>query len=180
MSDYNYIDIVFTVLIMLLVVRAFTRGFVKEFFSLGIPVIAVLAAFLTYNKGAEFIRTYYLKELKGLSEVVAFIGIFVIVFLVGRFVQKIVNDVIDGLRLSSINKVLGAIFGAIEGITVVSLVLFLLSIIRPIYDANDLISGSLFGSILMPWIQSSIPQIEQGINRLDNTTVMSCFFLNLG
>ena len=56
MSEYAVIDIVLLVLIALLVIRGFARGFVSEFFSLGAPVLGVLGAFLFYKNGGEFLR----------------------------------------------------------------------------------------------------------------------------
>ena len=168
MSGFSYLDIGLTILIVLLAVRSFTRGFVSEFFSLGAPVLGILGGFLFYRNGAEFIRTYYLKELKGLPEILAFVAIFLIVYIVCKILNKILNDVIEGMKLDSIDKILGGIFGILEGIVMVSLVLFILSI-QPLFDASAVLENSFYGKIILPIIvripKEGLGAVRQNIAR---------------
>ncbi|MCL2479185.1 MAG: CvpA family protein [Treponema sp.] len=164
MSDYSYIDIAFTVLLVLFTVRGSTRGFVKEFFSLGAPVLGVIGAFLFYKRGAEFITANYFQNIQGVPEILAFIIIFAIIFILCKMLQKILSDVIKGMNLTSFDKILGLVFGIIEGIAVVGLVIFIISI-QPIVNPDDILGNSLFGKLLMPFIPKTF---NEGKNIIDN------------
>ena len=151
MTDYAYFDIGLTILIVLFAVRGFTRGFIREFFSLGAPALGIFVSFLFYKTGAEFIRTKYFADVKGLAEVLAFIVIFLIVFIICKLIQRMLSDVIKGMKLDSLDKLLGAAFGFLEGIVAVALVLFVISI-QPIFDPSAVLQGSLYGRIILPLI----------------------------
>jgi membrane protein required for colicin V production len=155
MSEYAYIDIVLLILLILLTVRGFIRGFVSEFFSLGAPVLGILASFLFYKNGAEFLRTRYFNDAVILSEILAFVAIFLIVFIICKIIQKIIKDVVNGMNLTTLDKVLGAVFGLAEGILAVSLVLFVI-VIQPLFDPSTVLDGSIFASIILPLISSTV------------------------
>jgi len=162
MNNYAYIDIVCTVVAVLFTVRGFTRGFVKEFFSLGTPALGILGAFLFYKPGAEFIRNQYLDNVQGFPEILAFIAIFIIVFIVCKLVQKVLTDVIKGMNLSSLDKILGCILGVTEGLAVIGLLLFLISI-QPFFEPSDLLETSFYGKMLLPFL--TIP-FKEGLDML--------------
>jgi membrane protein required for colicin V production len=153
MGEYAYIDIVLLILLILLTARGFIRGFIKEFFALGAPVLGILASFFFYKNGAEFLRTRFLMEWVIFSEILAFIAIFLIIFLLCKIVQKIINDVVDGMNLTTLDKVLGAVFGLAEGIVAVSLVLFVI-VIQPLFDPSTVLNGSIFARIILPLISN--------------------------
>jgi membrane protein required for colicin V production len=153
MDGYAYIDIVLLILLILLTARGFIRGFVTEFFALGAPVLGILASFFLYKNGAEFLRDKFFPDWVVLSEILAFVAIFLIVFLICKIVQKIINDVVDGMNLTTIDKVLGAVFGLAEGIVAVSLVLFVI-VIQPLFDPAPVLQGSIFAGIILPLISN--------------------------
>ncbi|MDR0313078.1 MAG: CvpA family protein [Treponema sp.] len=154
MIEYAYIDIVFLILLILLTVRGFLRGFVAEFFSLGAPVLGILAGFLFYKNGAQFLRNRYFPDWTVLADIAAFVAIFLIVFLICKIIQKIVSDVVNGMNLTTLNKVLGAVFGLAEGIVAVALVLFVI-VIQPLFDPSAVLNGSIAAGIILPFISGA-------------------------
>ncbi|MCL2834816.1 MAG: CvpA family protein [Treponema sp.] len=166
MNNASYIDIVFTVLAVLFTVRGFTRGFVKEFFSLGAPVLGVLGGFLFYKRGAEFIQANYFRNVKGVPEILAFIAIFFIIFIICKMLQKVLSDIIKGMNLSSLDKILGCIFGVIEGVAVIGLVVFLISI-QPFVKPGDLLDNSLYGQLLLPFVSKPF---KEGLDMVPKLT----------
>jgi len=159
MSDIPVVDIVFLVLIALLVIRGYMRGFVTEFFAWASILLSVWVAFLLYSNGAEFIRGRIMANVELIPEILAFIGIFFIVMLFVKMVQNILHDVIFGARLGGADKLLGAAFGLVEGLTLTALIFFLFSV-QPLFDATGIIEVSTFARILLPIIQ--VP-IERGV-----------------
>ena len=155
MNEYAYIDIFLTVLGVLFVVRGFSRGFVKEVFTLGAPVLGVLGAVFFYKTGAEYIKANYIKDIQALPDIAAFIIIFLSIFILCKLFQKFFSDVIKGMKLDSMDKFLGAVFGIIEGIAAISLTLFVITV-QPFFNPAEMLQDSLFGKILLPLLVTPI------------------------
>jgi len=173
----NILDIILTILLVALVFRGFLRGFVKEFFFLGTWAIGLLGAFLFYKQGGEFIRTQFSMEIPGLPEILGFIAIFLIVFLVCKFVRKILSDIINGMKLTSIDKLLGGIFGFVEGAVIVAAVLFVINL-QSFVDLSGYIKDSLYGTLLLPLLPrllDYIPKELPAIPELPNTSAFLFF-----
>ena len=154
------IDIIFLGLIILLVVRAFIRGFVSEFFSLGAPALGILGGVLFHKNGADFLRAKLFNnmDMKVIPEILAFIAIFLIGFVICKIVQKIIHDVVSGTNLTTMDKVLGALFGLLEGLLLISLVLFLITV-QPLFDPAKALQGSFFAGFLLPLVMRTSSEV---------------------
>jgi membrane protein required for colicin V production len=117
-------------------------------------ILGLLAAFLFYKNGGEFLRTRFWPELSTIPEIIAFVLLFVIVFLVVKLLEMMLKDIIEEVSLGSADRFLGIIFGLAEGIAVVSLVLFVLRI-QPLFDPSAILSESFFSRLLLPLITRS-------------------------
>jgi len=60
-------------------------------------------------------------------------------------------NIINNVSLSGANSFLGLIFGLVEGIVLVSLVLLLLKI-QPLFDSSSLLANSFFAKLILPLI----------------------------
>jgi membrane protein required for colicin V production len=146
------IDIIFAVLILIVVIRCALKGFVEEVLSMAAVVLGLGSAFFFHKRGAAFlVEQRYIPEMKILPEVLAFAAIFLIVFLAVKLLEFILKDIVDRIHLGGVDRVLGAAFGFIEGIVLVSLVLFVLTV-QPLFDANPLLETSYFARVLVPFI----------------------------
>lgn len=92
------------------------------------------------------------KELAGV--IITFI-VFIAIFLIVRIILaliKVVSKLIDKIPLiGQINKIGGAVFGAIEGIVIVYILLALISMISPLFTNTnllELINSSYIGQIM--------------------------------
>ena len=150
MSNLPVIDWVFIVLIVLMVVHGYVKGFVEEIFSWAAVVLAIWMAVLFYQAGGAFIRTKIMENVRVVPEVLAFVSIFIIVTFVLKTLERILKDVIQGAELGNVNKFLGAVFGVIEGFAITTLILFVLRV-QPLFDASNLIGESFFAEILLPF-----------------------------
>ena len=126
MSNIPVIDMIFLILIVLMVIRAYLKGFIEEFFSWAALVLAIWVAVLLHPAGAAFIRTKIMEDVQYIPEILAFIAIFAIVMLLIKMLEHVLKDVIMGAKLGGANKVLGALFGLVEGLTLTTLILFVL------------------------------------------------------
>jgi membrane protein required for colicin V production len=145
-------DIVCAVLAIILVVRCALRGFINEVMSMASVVLGILAAILFYKNGAAFIRERWI-EMNVLPEVLAFAAIFIIVFLIIRFLEFVLKDIINAINLHRLDRLLGMIFGLLEAFVLICLILFVLAI-QPLFDPTGLLQNSIVAQLLLPLVSS--------------------------
>jgi len=168
MSNIPVIDMIILILIALMVIRGYVRGFLTEVFTWASLLLSLWAAVLLHPAGAEFIRGRIMENVEFIPEIMAFIAIFLIVMVLVKMLEHILRDVIMGARLGGANKTLGAVFGLVEGLTLTALLLFVLSI-QPLFDASSVIEGSTFAQILLPIIR--VP-IERGVDIINTAQML--------
>jgi len=149
---FSILDVVFISLIGLLMIRAYLRGFVTEIFSMAGIVLGLYAAVFFYKNGAVFIRNRFWPDLQIIPEIVSFICLFLIVLIIVKLLEKILNDIINRISLTGANSVLGLLFGLIEGIILVSLIVLVLNLIKPYLDTSGILSSSFFARLLSPLV----------------------------
>jgi membrane protein required for colicin V production len=145
------IDLVFIVLLGLLTLRGFLKGFTGEFFSIASLALGILAAALLFKNGAAFLRNRYFQNLALVPEVLAFLAIFLAVFLLGKILEHIVKDIISRLNLDRLDRALGLFLGVAEACALIVLTVFVL-LIQPLFDPQELLGKSFFVRLLAPLI----------------------------
>jgi membrane protein required for colicin V production len=144
------VDIVFIVIIFIFAMHCAVKGFVSEIMSLAAAILGILAAIFFFRAGAAFIRDSFIPGMQVLPEILAFIVIFFIVFAVIKLFEKMLKTIIEGIHLGGPDRVLGFIFGVGEGVIVVCLLLFLISVL-PV-NSDRILEGSFFAELLLPFI----------------------------
>ena len=149
--NFSAIDFIFLGLIGLFMIRCFLKGFVSEILSMAAVVLGLLTALFLHKNGGEFLRSQFWPGLQVIPEIAAFIILFIIVFLVVKIIEKILVNIIEKVSLSGANSFLGLVFGLVEGIVLVSLILLLLKI-QPLFDSSSLLANSFFAKLILPLI----------------------------
>jgi membrane protein required for colicin V production len=149
--SFAAVDILFVALIVIFTVRCALRGFVGELFSMASLVLGLIAALYFYRNGGLFIREKFMPGLEIIPEILAFIAIFLVVFICVKIIEGILKEIIEGIRLGRADRFLGIFFGLAEGIVVVSLILFVLSV-QPLFEPGPILEKSFFGNLLLPFI----------------------------
>ena len=152
MSNISVIDMVFFILIVLMVIHGYVKGFIEELFSWASLVLALGAAVMMYSKGAAFIRTKIMQNVNYVPEILSFIAIFLLVMIFLKMLERVLKDVVEGARLGGVNKFLGAIFGLVEGFAITAIIIFILAV-QPLFDASNIIGDSLLAQILLPLVK---------------------------
>ena len=155
MSNIPVIDLIFVILIVLVAIRGYAKGFIDELFTWAGLVLAIWGAVLLHASGAAFIRTKIMENVQFLPEILAFIAIFIIIILFLKMLKHILKDVVMAAKLGGANKVLGLIFGIIQGLTITALIIFLLAI-QPLFDPSNILVDSIFAQTLLPIIRIPI------------------------
>jgi membrane protein required for colicin V production len=122
------IDIIFLGLIAIFFLRCALKGFVSEVMSMAALVFGLLTAIFFFRAGAVIVRDHFMGDVKVIPEIISFAALFMIVFIVVKILELVLKSVIDGIRLGGVDRFLGFLFGIAEGVIVVCLVLFVISI----------------------------------------------------
>jgi len=149
--SFATIDYIFLILLALFVLRCYLKGFVSEILSMAAIVLGLLASLFFYKNGGVYVRERFLMEIKAIPEILAFIALFVIVFVAVKLLEFMLKGIINGIKLGGADKFLGLIFGFIEGLVVICLILFLLRV-QPLFDPSSILSDSFFADLLLPLI----------------------------
>jgi membrane protein required for colicin V production len=144
------IDVIFITVIVIFLIRCALRGFIKEVMTMASLVLGLGAAFFFHKSAGAFIRERYMQGVDVIPEVLGFLGLFLIVFLVIRILEYLLKDIADRINLGGIDRFLGMFFGILEGLIAVSLVLFVLEN-QPLFDARHLLENSVFARFLLPY-----------------------------
>ena len=149
--NVNALDIIFILLITIFIIRCYLKGFLSEFLTMSALVLGILASLFFYKNGGEYLRSQFWPGVEVIPEVVAFLALFLIVFITVKILEIMLKGIIERVQLSGADRFLGIFFGLAEGIAVVSFILFILRI-QPLFDPASILSESLFARLLLPFI----------------------------
>jgi membrane protein required for colicin V production len=137
-----------------MMIRSALHGFVEETLGLAWLILGIIFAFQFYNDLAAFLRTKIMHDVKVLPEVMAFIALFFLVFLIVKMVTLLLKDIITKIRLGGLDRFLGAVFGILEGLACISIIIFIINV-QPVFDKDKILKDSLFNKILAPNIETA-------------------------
>ena len=145
------IDIVFIVIIIIFALHCCVKGFISEVMSLAAAILGILSAIFFFRRGALYVRDTFMPDISVLPEIIAFVVIFLAVFAAVKILEIMLKTIIEGIHLGTPDRVLGLFFGFAEGIIIVCLLLFLISI-QPFVDSARILEGSFFAELLLPFV----------------------------
>jgi len=160
------IDIVFLVIIAVSALRCAARGFVSEILSMAALIFGILAALFFFRQGGALVRGWFMPDVQIVPEIIAFIAFFLIVYITVKIVEITLKSIIEGIRLGGLDHLLGFFIGCVEGIVIVCLILFLISI-QPFVDSNVVLEKSILAKILLPLIIGDKKVIMESVVRLE-------------
>ena len=143
----NPIDVVFTLILVILVLRAGFRGFVREFMAVAAVVLGVAAAALFAG-----ISALWLDQIMGPSmwnHVIAFLGLFLLVYLLIKLTEGALNALVERIHLDALDHALGLFFGCVEGLLVIFMLLMIMQV-QPFIRLDRVLQQSLYADLLMP------------------------------
>lgn len=128
----NYIDIILCIPLVWGLYKGFTKGLIIEAatmvaFASGVWGGIHLSDFLA-NKINEWFH-WQSKYLPIVSFAITFLLIVILVY----FMAKLIQRMVDGMALSAINKIGGAVFGALKFAMVMSVIIFMIDAVEESY-----------------------------------------------
>ena len=121
----SILDIALLVLLVLGMVRGFSRGFFVEIASLVALIAGVYGAFHFSNFAASFLKDR-VDWNENTVNIAAFVTTFVIIVLVIALAGKALTKIADFAMLGLLNKILGALFGGLKVALILSVILIVL------------------------------------------------------
>jgi membrane protein required for colicin V production len=163
----NTLDWIFLAIIGLLAIRCFMRGFVEEILSVASFAVGGLSALLFYRPGAAFIKAQF--GIATLGEIIAFVAIFLVAFLIVKIIERIVHQGVEAAKLDTVDRILGLALGLVEGILLVSAILVFMKLVQPLLksfaDIAGLLEGSFFARTILPIVG---PEVTKALSPLLN------------
>ncbi len=138
---FNFLDIIFFAIILLLAIHGTIAGFIKEFFSKAAIVLGVFVSVMFFKNLSPYLNRHI--ESIFVSQIVSFLLLFILVYLIVRLIQHFVGNFFEGEILNGLDRVMGFFFGAAEGLLIVCIVLILFYA-QPWFDLGPLVIESFF------------------------------------
>lgn len=118
----NYLDAVLGIILIVSAINGFSKGFVEELAGLVALVLGIWAAIHFSDLVGEFLTTTFnmtFRHLHIVAFIVTFIGVVILVHIIG----SIVNKMVKAIRLGFLNRLAGLAFGAVKGALILSVLL---------------------------------------------------------
>lgn len=157
--DIPVIDLVFLGLILIAVIRAVFRGFVKEVLSVAALLLGLLFAGLFSGLVAQLLVPYLGESI--LVQVLSFLVIFIVVYLITKLLEAGLQNLLEKAALENLDKALGFFVGLVEGVLVVFLILFVAQI-QPFFDLEEGLQHSIAYQILSPFFPFATQLVNGG------------------
>lgn len=127
-------DIIFLLAVFFCMMMGLIKGFINSVFGMGAPVAAIWVSVFFYKKLAVYLAEFIKSDAAVL--ILSFLIIFIFVFLMLKVFQQLINKVFGGEIFRSLDRILGVLFGFTEGIALVIMIIFVISIIpeQKFYD----------------------------------------------
>ncbi len=156
--DVTGIDIVFIVILLFTTIRAGIRGFVKELMSMAAVILGITAAVVFSGVVAAALVDYV--ESDAWSQVIAFLGLFLVVYVVVKIFETALNRLVERIHLDSLDHALGFFLGVVEGLVVVFVLLLLLQL-QPFVSPDRMIAESVFAHFLLPLLPFAAELLQE-------------------
>ncbi len=154
--EWNTLDVIFGILLLFFSLRGVLRGFVGEVFSVGAVALGLGAGYFFGPHFAQVAAQTF--HIPGWGSVVAFLGVFLLVYVLLKIIERLFRGFIETLHLQNLDKALGLFLGIGEGLILILLLLWGLRV-QPIFDAKALLEGSLIARFLLPLSHSLLKKI---------------------
>lgn len=140
----NLLDFLLLLPVVWLCIRGFGKGLIIELATLAGLALGILAAYFFADDLQGLIKDYFSFNDTG-TRIVAYILIILVVWLIVFIVGKLVEKSVDLVSMGWLNKMLGALVGIAKGVVLVCIILFLIekfdpnqSVVKPNVRQNSL------------------------------------------
>ncbi len=160
----NLLDIILLIPLLWFGYKGFKKGLIIEIASLAAFVLGLYFAFSFSDFTAGYLKQFFNIEPKymaAISFIATFIGVVIIVRILAKFLEKLINIIFLGF----INRLFGAVFGVLKGALFLSIIILIINYFNP--EGTIIKPEAVKKSIFYEPVQSLAPMIYKKMH-LDN------------
>jgi membrane protein required for colicin V production len=165
----NLADLLIVIVLVVAVISAFVKGFFVEVFSLAGVILGLFIAAANYGGFSLWVlRVVHNREAANL---IAFLLIVLVVMVLASIAGRLLRGLFRSVGLGIVDRLLGAVFGLVEGCVVVTLILMGIVAFLPRQDwlsnsrlAPVFLTAAQGGSQVVPFALGE--EIRQGLQSL--------------
>lgn len=154
----NFIDILICIPLIWGIYKGFTKGLIIEVAGLAAFFLGVWAA-TSFSESIKGVFSFAGKYDGVVAFCLLFLGAVILIFLVA----KLINKMVEGASLSSVNKVTGSVFGGLKFALVISVLFFVMDAVERSYPMLSVKTKE--ESLLYKPVSMIAPAIIPGLNK---------------
>jgi len=153
MMDFNYFDVTIAAIVLILGIKGFMQGFIKEAFGLVGLVAGVYFAARLAPEAASFIDTnFFHLENQSLLKLVGFLAILILIWLGATILGSIFSKLTNQSGLGFLNRLFGFIAGGGKYFLIFALIVTALSNVTLV---KDNLEKYVNDSVLYPYLKEA-------------------------
>jgi len=153
MMDFNYFDVTIASIVLLLGIKGFMNGFVKEAFGLLGLIGGVYFASRQANVAGDFIHSNFLPlDNPSLLKLIGFLAVLISVWLIVTLVGAIISKLTNASGLGFFNRLLGFVAGGGKYFLIFALIVTALSNVKLF---KDNVEKHISDSMLYPYLKET-------------------------
>lgn len=161
------IDIIYIIIIFVLGLSGFKKGFFSQLFTIiGIVLGLFLGYFFSDDLGEVIIK--YI-NIDNWSPLVSFVIIFLGIVIICNFLNKAFKDTLEALGAQGMDKIFGFLFGASQGVIICVGITALLTF-QSFIDPSEIFEGSSIGAVFcdfLPKLENLLPQTKDFLETIE-------------
>ncbi len=153
MMDFNYFDVTISAIVLILGIKGFMQGFIKEVFGLLGLVAGVYFASRLADRAATFIDSNFLHlENASLLKLIGFLAILIVIWLSATVLGSILSKLTSESGLSFLNRLFGFIAGGGKYFLIFALIVTALSNVTLV---KENLEKYVNDSVLYPYLKEA-------------------------
>jgi membrane protein required for colicin V production len=149
-------DWIIVAVLLISIISAAAEGFLFELFSFGGSILGLLLAAWNYGRLAPWFKGYV--KAPAIADIAAFLTIFLVIAVLGAVVGKVARWAMKEVGLRWVDRVLGAAFGLLRGVLVVTAIVLAAATFLPQakwLERSELSSYFLLSARVASWVAPS-------------------------
>ena len=152
------LDIICAIILIAATVRCTARGFIRETLSTGALIAALWGAIL-FSRGLTELLERFLAASRW-NVAISFLALFALIYLVFKMAENLVQRAVERINLVNLDRALGFVLGVVEGVAIIVVMLFVLSV-QPFFSPEELLAESFVAGVLSPLLPYAVNFIQE-------------------
>lgn len=123
MSDFNFWDVGFAVLLLISTYRGWSKGAVIDTIATVVLLIAFIGGLLFGTEVGNLVLGVSEGEQSPWAFLLGFVIVFILVILIGAFIQKGIDSAMSESAMRPADRTIGLLLGGVRGLLVIMLVI---------------------------------------------------------